>query len=232
MANCYARIKERMVIIMLEIELVEKITNYLDKYRIRYSKEVRMGIGVPDISINIGANKSIALISDYYLLLLVEYISEKNCATVCELSEYFSFDKPKIQSYLNQLTEEGIITQTNNIIRMKRKIFGLDLGKTISIEAKIKDWKSGILQAERYLMFSDFSYLALPEDKVVNVNQEQLKEKGIGLLSIGEKKVKEIVKPALSAECEYKQKYILTSVIIKNNMEVVKRKSDDVFSKL
>ena len=62
MANCYARIKERMVIIMLEIELVEKITNYLDKYRIRYSKEVRMGIGVPDISINIGANKSIALI--------------------------------------------------------------------------------------------------------------------------------------------------------------------------
>ena len=232
MANCYTGIKERMVIMMREFELVDKITNYLDKYRIRYSKEVRMGIGVPDIAINIGANKSIALISDYYLLLLIEYIKDRNNTTVCDISKHFSFDKPKIQNYLNQLKEEKIIIQTNNIIHMKRKIFGLNLGKTISIEAKIKDWKSGILQAERYLMFSDFSYLALPENKVTNVNQEQLKEKGIGLLSISEKKIEEIVKPILSAECEYKQKYILTSAIIKDNTEVIKRKSDGVFSKL
>ncbi len=221
-----------MVIMMREFELVDKITNYLDKYRIRYSKEVRMGIGVPDISINIGANKSMALISDYYLLLLIEYINNRNSATVCELAEYFSFDKSKTKNYLNQLTQQRIIIQRNNVVRKNRKIFGLNLGKTISIEAKIKDWKSGILQAERYLMFSDFSYLALPEEKIRNVNLTELTESGIGLIAIKKDGLDEIVKPIQSLECEYKQKYMITSSIIKNNKNTNKRKVDGIFSSL
>lgn len=232
MANRYTRIKERMVIIMREFELVGKITDYLDKYRIRYSKEVRMGIGVPDISINIGASRSMALITDYYLLSLVEYINVRNNATVFELAEYFSFDKPKIQSYLNRLAEERIIIQNNNVIHKNRKIFGLDLGKTISIEAKIKDWKSGILQAERYLMFSDFSYLALPEEKIRNVNLTELNESGIGLIAVKKDGLEEVVKPIQSHECEYKQKYMITSSIIKNNKNTINRKADGIFSNL
>ena len=232
MANSYTRIEKGLVIKMLESELVDKITAYLGKYRIRYAKEVRMGIGVPDVSINIGAMKSMALISDYYLLSIAEYINGRNKATICEISEHFSFDKIKTQNYINQLVLERIVSQKDNVVHINRKIFGLNLGKTISIEAKLKDWRRGILQAERYLMFSDFSYLALPENKIHNVNQEQLKEKGIGLLSIGDKKIEEIVTPIQSAECEYKQKYMLTSAIIKNNMQVTKRKPDGVFSEL
>lgn len=232
MANSYTRIEKGVVIKMLESELVDKITAYLGKHRIRYAKEIRMGIGVPDVSINIGAAKSIALISDYYLLSIAEYIYSKNKATICEISEHFSFDKIRTQSYINQLALEKVVNQKDNVVHLNRKIFGLNLGKTISIEAKLKDWRSGVLQAERYLMFSDFSYLALPEDKIHNVNQEQLKEKGIGLLSIGENSIEEIVTPILSTECEYKQKYILTSVIIKNKMDVTKRRPDGVFSKL
>ena len=111
---------------MRETELVEIITDYLERHRIRYSKEIRMGIGVPDISINIGASQSIPLISDYYLLSLAEYISEKGRTTLCELSEHFSFDKSKTQSYLNQLLQQNIIIQTNNVISKKPKDF-LDL---------------------------------------------------------------------------------------------------------
>lgn len=217
---------------MRESELVDKITNYLDKYKIRYTKEVRMGIGVPDISINIGAPKSMALISDYYLLLIVEYISEKKKANICELADCFSFDKAKVQNYINQLVAERIVMQTENMVYIKRKVLGLSLGKTISIEAKIKDWKSGILQAERYLMFSDFSYLALPEEKVRNVDMELLKTNGIGLLSVSESGIKEIIRPIQSLECEYKQKYMITSAIIKNNKDIVKRRADGIFSKL
>lgn len=187
MANRYTRIEKGITVIMREIELVKIITDYLDKYRIRYSKEIRMGIGVPDISINIGASQLIPLISDYYLLSLAEYISTKNSTTICQLAEYFSFDKSKTQCYLNQLLQQGIIVQTNNVVRKNRKIFGLNLGKTISIEAKIKDWKSGILQAERYLMFSDYSYLALPEEKIRNVNMDELTQGGIGLIAVKEK---------------------------------------------
>lgn len=231
MANSYTRIEEGITVIMRETELVEIITDYLERHRIRYSKEIRMGIGVPDISINIGASQSIPLISDYYLLSLAEYISEKGRTTLCELSEHFSFDKSKTQSYLNQLLQQNIIIQTNNVISKNRKIFGLNLGKTISIEAKIKDWKSGILQAERYLMFSDYSYLALPEEKTRNVNIEELAQGGIGLIAVKKNGLDEIVKPILSPECEYKQKYMITSSIIKSN-NVKKRKADGIFSDL
>lgn len=217
---------------MLESELVDNITDYLNKYGIRYTKEIHMGIGVPDISINIGASKSMPILSDYYLLLITEYISKKRKATICELADHFSFDKAKMQNYINQLMNECIVKQVGNIVYINRKVFGRNLGKTISIEAKIKDWKSGILQAERYLMFSDFSFLALPEEKVRNVDVELLKINGIGLLSISKFGLEEIIKPTQSLECEYKQKYMITSAIIKNSKLIVKRKDDGIFSKL
>ena len=217
---------------MLEAELVDNITQYLRKYQIRNTKEIHMGIGVPDISINIGAPKSMTLLSDYYLLLFVEYLSKNSGVTLCNLSECLSIDKSKAQSYLNQLVAKKIVVQKKDLIYINRKIFGLNLGKTISIEAKIKDWKSGILQAQRYLMFSDYSYLALPNDKIRNVDLEQLNRVGIGLLSVNSIKVEEVVTPQQSQECDYKLKYIVTSSIIKDNMQVVKRKSDGIFSKL
>ena len=232
MGNSNRRIEKGLVIIMLESELVDKITDYLNKYGIRYTKEIHMGIGVPDVSINIGASKSMPLLLDYYLLLITEYISEKRKVTICDLADHFSFDKTKIQSYINQLVSEYIVKQVENVVYINRKIFGRNLGKTISIEAKIKNWKSGILQAERYLMFSDFSFLALPEEKVRNVDIELLKKSGIGLLSISESGLEEVIKPMQSLECEYKQKYIITSAIIKNSKFIVKRKGDGIFSKL
>ena len=217
---------------MLESELVDKITAYLDRHRIRYAKEIRMGIGVPDVSINIGAAKSMVMISDYYLLLMIEYISQRKKVTICELAEYFSYDKSKIQHYINHLVDKRVVIQSENNIYIRRKVFGLFLGKTISIEAKIKDWKSGILQAERYLMFSDYSYLALPEERIRNVDIDLLNNSGIGLLAVNDDGLQEILKPVQSLECEYKQKYIITSAIISNSTQIVKRKTDGIFSEL
>ncbi len=146
--------------------------------------------------------------------------------------QQFPFDKQKILSYLNQLKRDKIIYQRGNKIYIQRKVFGLNLGKTISIEAKIKDWRNGILQAERYLMFSDYSYLALPKEKIKNVDLDYIKQKGIGLMSVDISGINEVIQPVRSVECEYKQKYILTSYIIKNSLNLNKRRSDDIFSKL
>ena len=217
---------------MLESELVKQIEDYLNKYHIRYAREIRMGIGVPDITLNIGASKSIPIVSDYYLLLFVEYLSNKRNASIKEILEYFQFDKSKLITYLNQLRLENIIAINNDNVSLKRKIFGLNLGKTISIEAKIKDWKNGILQAERYLMFSDYSYLALPKSRIKNVDVSYLNASGIGLLAVdSDGNIEEIVSPEKSQECEYKQKYILTTTILSNNKKAIKRRVDGIFSK-
>lgn len=217
---------------MLESQLVDDITGYLDKYKIRYSKEIHMGIGIPDVSINIGASKSLPKITDYYLLSLIEYISEKKRVSANDLATHFSYDKTKVQNYLNQLIGCGIVQEKNNQIVLNRKIFGLNLGKIISIEAKIKDWKSGILQAQRYIMFSDYSYLALPKDRINAVNTDELIEAGIGLLAVSASSMEEVVPPSQSTECEYKQKYIVTSAIIQKNPILSKRRRDGIFSNL
>ena len=63
---------------MLELELVQQIEKYFNRYQIRCAKEVHMGIGVPDLSINIGASKSIPLLYDYYILILIEFLINHN----------------------------------------------------------------------------------------------------------------------------------------------------------
>ena len=219
MARCYRRTKERMVIKMREIDLVNQIETYLKRYHIRFAKEIRMGIGVPDIALNLGASKSIATLTDYYLLLIIEFIDNKKKVDIREIIEHFSFDKNRLFTYLNTLENKNIITIKGNSVFLKRKIMGLNLGATVSIEAKLKDWKSGILQAERYLMFSDYSYLALPKEKVKNVDMEYLVKTGIGLLAVSSNNIEEVVKPKRSLECDYKQKYLLTSAILNLNSD-------------
>lgn len=41
-----------------------------------------------------------------------------------------------------------------------------------------------------------------------------------------------IIKPITSSVCEYKQKYMVTSSIIKGYPNTLKRRKDDIFSKL
>ena len=217
---------------MRESELVDNIVRYLNKYNIRNVQEVRMGIGVPDIVINIRASKAIEQISDYYLLLIIEYISQNKKVTISNIADYFSFDTHKCQSYLYKLTEKNIIYLSDSKLKINKKIFGINLGKTISIEAKIKDWRGGLLQAQRYLMFSDYSYLALPKDKIRNVDLNLLKTHNIGLLSITLNSIEEILPPAKSLECDYKLKYLATSAILEKNKSPNKRRPDSIFSQL
>ncbi|QHQ61480.1 hypothetical protein Ana3638_12410 [Anaerocolumna sedimenticola] len=92
-----------------------------------------------------------------------------------------------------------------------KNIMSINLGITISIEAKLKDWIGACLQAQRYLCFSDYSYVALPSETIKNVNLSILQESGIGLLSVHGKKVEEILPAKKSISCDYGLKYICKS---------------------
>ena len=62
---------------MLEVDVVNKINKYLKNNEIKYVNEVRMGIGIPDISFNLGCLTKLKLINDYYLILVLNFINEK-----------------------------------------------------------------------------------------------------------------------------------------------------------
>lgn len=62
---------------MLESEIVSSMNNYLLSNGICYANEIRMGIGIPDISFNLGGNRRIKCVDDYYLFSVWDYVNVK-----------------------------------------------------------------------------------------------------------------------------------------------------------
>jgi hypothetical protein len=64
----------------------------------------------------------------------------------------------------------------------------------ISIEAKLKDWKSGFYQALRYQFFSHQTFLAYPSEFIHRINLNLLKD-NIGLISVHVDGINIIINP-------------------------------------
>jgi len=216
---------------MLETDIVQKINNYLTYKGVRFSNESRMGIGIPDISLNIGANNRLTPINDYFMLLILEFISKKKIVSFMELVSEFSLPSARVKQYVNTLAKLCLVKIKNESVQMIKNVFSTKLGTTFSIEVKIKNWKEAYLQAQRYLCFSDYSYVALPDKYINNVNFDCFEESGIGILSINNDKVEEVLTAKKSEKCELILKYIITSKIIENwNTSEKRRLRKNIFS--
>ena len=163
-----------------------------------------------------------------------DYIYEKRKTTIKEIGNQFLFSIEKVKKYVFQLAKMSLVAVKEEIVRVISNIRNARLGITIAVEAKISDWKNGLLQAQRYLLFSDYSYLALPEKNIRLVDIELLKKAGIGLLSIRDGELEEIMDAQKSCECEYILKYMHTSILFdrykKENNKYIRRKNN-IFTK-
>lgn len=219
---------------MLEAEVVNSMNGYLCNHGICYANEIRMGIGIPDISFNLGGNRRIKCVDDYYLLSVWDYVYAKKRTTLKEIGNQFLFSLEKVKKYVFQLAGMSLVAIKDEVVRAINNIKNVRLGITVAVEAKISDWKNGLVQAQRYLLFSDYSYLALPEKNIKLVDLDLLKEVGIGLLSVKEGEVKEVFPAKKSRECDYYLKYMHTSVLFdrykKENGKYMRRK-DNIFTK-
>lgn len=83
---------------------------------------------------------------------------------------------------LRTLEEHKYIITINKTTYMKVNGWAPLAREVIAIEAKLKDWNQGVLQAIRYNSFADYIYLAIPNGD--NVDRERLKKFGVGLLVI------------------------------------------------
>lgn len=219
---------------MIEAEVVNSMNEYLYNHGICYANEIRMGIGIPDISFNIGGNKKIKCIDDYYLFSIWDYINICKKTTFKEICNRFFFSFERVKKYVTQLAVMNLVVVKDEIVRVISNLRDARLGTTVAIEAKVSDWKNGVLQAQRYLLFSDYSYLALPPKNIDHVDMDLLDNTGIGLLSIGDFGVKEVFPAAKSKECEFCLKYMHTSIIFdkykKANKGYIRRKNN-IFSR-
>lgn len=219
---------------MLEAEVVNSMNGYLCSHGICYANEIRMGIGIPDISFNLGGNRRIKCVDDYYLFSVWDYVYAKKKTTLKEIGNQFLFSLEKVKKYVFQLAGMSLVAIKDEVVRVINSIKNARLGITVAVEAKISDWKNGLVQAQRYLLFSDYSYLALPEKNIKLVDLDSLKAVGIGLLSVKEGEVEEVLTAQKSRECDYYLKYMHTSVLFdkykKENSKYIRRK-DNIFTR-
>jgi len=69
--------------------------------------------------------------------------------------------------------------------------------RVITIEAKIKNWRVAVRQAQICLLCSDEVYMAIPEESLKRVNKALLTAQGIGLIVVGDD-VEVLLKPGYS----------------------------------
>lgn len=205
---------------MKEKDLVNILNDYIESKKVIYGNEIRMGIGIPDIMICSEQLKKDSLITDYYTLKMYDYISKKKVSSIEEITKNVSMPKKNICKYIYELKEKNILEFEKDKIEILRDLDLQDIGTNISIEVKLKDWKNGILQAKRYLRFSDYSYLAILEQYQKNIDLDELRESGIGLIVVGDK-IKQAIKPKKSKQCDKYFKYIsISSLLNKTKIDI------------
>lgn len=211
---------------MLEKDLVNQFNEYLLSNNYLFGNEIRMGIGIPDIMVGLQLKPGSVYLNDYLHLSLLNTINNHNYEKVTEVQECMKLPRAKVVKILKELTLLGVVDLNGDSFEVIKNVDLENQGVNISIEVKIRDWKNGLIQAQRYLTFSDYSYLAIHSDYTKNIDLDLAKSLGIGLISISEIGLKELSTPKKSLKCNNLFKNISMSYLQKSNVDMAK---DDFF---
>lgn len=125
---------------------------------------------------------------------------ENRYLSLSEIEKKVCLNKNTIQYFLKQLVKDGLVEESNKKFKAIKKGKFKTSKNIIAIEAKVKNWKSGIRQAMRYKEYADYSYLAIYEKHISSClkHLEVFNMLGIGLIGVGDDKMKIYLKARLS----------------------------------
>jgi len=137
---------------------------------------------------------------DYFKIFryLPEEESGKRPATLDHLVKRTKLSKSFLKYHiLRKLEHDGYIKNVDGGFYFKINGWMPIAEEIIAIEAKLKDWKRGFIQANRYKSFANKVYLALPDDKAHLVDEALLKKHNIGLIAFDprESEIKKTIHP-------------------------------------
>jgi hypothetical protein len=156
--------------------------------------EFSTGNGVADLVFTTEMNEEKLFLNDYGMMSMFVSLFQQNKKLNSELLYETCFDKIRLKKLLNCLEgDEFICIDGDKIIRTRK--YKSHTQNLFSVEAKLKDWKSGFYQALRYKFFSHKSYLAYPKQYIHRVDLKLLKENNIGLISVELDNIEFIYKP-------------------------------------
>lgn len=189
-------------------------------------EEFSAGTGISDLTVFTVDNRAIhqrikttlpALTSKNKVDILA-YILTKNEASEEEVVSNFSqYSKVLIKKCLTSMSDSDILAFKDGIYFANKVLKASTTSNIVAIEAKVKDWKSGIRQAMRYKEYADYSYLAIYESNVKTclANIAVFENLGIGLIGVSNEGLK-IYKFAekTSDECFYSSRLLATERFI------------------
>ncbi|MCC5930791.1 MAG: hypothetical protein JJU28_16220 [Cyclobacteriaceae bacterium] len=179
-----------------ESEMIPVLIKNLSRvFKTEYiTTEFSTGNGVADLVFTTEMNDEDLYLNDYALMSLFVNLFQQNKHLTTKNLEKSSIDKTRLKNLLTHLEINDFIGYEGEIIVRNRK-YKAHTRNLLSVEAKLNDWKSGFYQALRYKFFSHQSYLAYPEKNIHRVDLDLLKEHNIGLISVGDDKIRFISKP-------------------------------------
>lgn len=177
-----------------EAEMVQELATVLKQkfHTDIFVQEFAGGYGIADLAFakNFLTEKntlSRTPINNYYALKSYLRLSNKVPFTLEDIIRLSETSKHISEKILSYLLNENYIYKEGKFYYKSDTVFKNPIKKLIAIEAKLKDWKQGILQARRYKSYTDECYLAILSRYEENIDYSYLDKFGIGLILFNEK---------------------------------------------
>lgn len=189
-----------------ESRLVSQLKDFYEAQGYYAARELNVGYGRADLvafAVNFrkvksrlynGQLRSLSRIEHYSIIGLLPEIESGESLAIDSIADALpqssSYVQRKILPHLARFgyikeTEPGRFAKVNGFIPIVDEI--------IAIEAKISDWRKGAVQAKRYQVFANRTYLAVASKFQHRVDRRVLQQHRIGLLSVSSNEIIELL---------------------------------------
>lgn len=194
--------------------MVSHLNSYFSKNGYLTRQEITAGYGRADLvlvklnpdkcKIRKGHKQVKPLLKEHFFQILrqiPDINNEEDPININELYDSILVSKSYLKYHLlKELESAGYIKQVEKEYYYKINGWVPLVQEMIAIEAKLRDWKRGLIQANRYKSFADKSYLAILDRYEHLVDIDLLKNQNIGLYVVSEngEDVKEVLTPVIT----------------------------------
>lgn len=146
---------------------------------------VPVGAGMPDIILATYRPQVFECTDiDSYIIQILAYLRSVPGARLDTICRRMRQPMRRVARGIDELIEMQAVTGEANFFAVTPDWRAL-LPEIVAIEAKVSDWKRGLAQAKRNLLFAHKSFLALPAKIAIRVITEPVfRERGIGVLAV------------------------------------------------
>lgn len=158
-------------------------------------EELNTGIGIADIVFTDKIYKRDYYFDNFELLFHTLTLINRRNKKIYEIDFTTRFSKKQINSIIEKYLSLELIEEYDSEYYYVKNKLTPTITEFYAIEAKLKDWKSGLYQAMRYKNFAQKSFLALSSEYIHRVDKNLLIENNIGLISVAIENTRIIINP-------------------------------------